>query len=203
MIGEGPNARSMKLTLPQFTLVGATTRAGLLSAPLRDRFGYVARLDYYAVDDLSFIVRRTAKILNVGISREGSYEVARRSRGTPRIANRLLRRVRDIAEVLGSPEVTAEVATQALVQLDVDAVGFDRMDRRLLLALIDKFEGGPAGLDTLAAAIGEERQTIEDVYEPYLLQEGYLKRTPRGRVATRRAYQHFGRPFGGRQAELL
>lgn len=203
MVGEGVYARSFPIELQPFTLVGATTRAGLLTSPMRDRFGIVEHLEFYSVAELTRIVSRSGEVLGVPLVEGAAEAIATRARGTPRIANRLLRRVRDIAEVLGSPEVNAEVATQALVQLDVDAVGFDRMDRRLLLTLIDKFEGGPAGLDTLAAAIGEERQTIEDVYEPYLLQEGYLKRTPRGRVATRRAYQHFGRPFGGRQPELL
>jgi holliday junction DNA helicase RuvB len=195
MIGEGPNARSMKLTLPQFTLVGATTRAGLLSAPLRDRFGYVARLDYYAVDDLAFIVRRAAKIIDVGITREGSYEVARRSRGTPRIANRLLRRVRDWAIVHGKAEIDEELADYALTRLDVDQHGFDYLDRLYLDALVIKFSGGPTGLDTLAASIGEEKDTIEEVVEPYLLQQGFIQRTPRGRLATKHAFAHLGIPF--------
>lgn len=192
MIGEGPAARSIKLDLPPFTLVGATTRAGLLTSPLRDRFGIVQRLEFYSVDELMTIVRRSAGILNVAIDGGGEREIARRSRGTPRIANRLLRRVRDYAEVKADGHVTSDVADAALSMLDVDNAGFDVMDRHLLRAIIDKFDGGPVGVDNLAAAIGEERGTIEDVLEPYLIQQGFLLRTPRGRIATPAAYLHFG-----------
>lgn len=192
MIGEGPAARSIKLDLEPFTLVGATTRAGSLTSPLRDRFGIVQRLEFYSAEDLSTIVQRSAGILNVRLELGGASEIARRSRGTPRIANRLLRRVRDYAEVKFNGEVTAEVARQALDLLDVDNYGFDMLDRKLLLAIIEKFEGGPVGIDNLAAAIGEERGTIEDVLEPYLIQEGFIMRTPRGRVATKRAWLHLG-----------
>ncbi len=192
LIGEGPAARSIKLDLPPFTLVGATTRAGLLTSPLRDRFGIVQRLEYYTVAELTAIVSRSARILNLAIDNHGAGEIARRSRGTPRIANRLLRRVRDFAEVKADGRITAAVADAALNMLDVDVEGMDPMDRRLLLAVIEKFDGGPVGVDSLAAAIGEERGTIEDVLEPYLIQQGYMMRTPRGRVATRSAYQHFG-----------
>jgi Holliday junction DNA helicase RuvB len=192
MIGEGPAARSIKLDLPPFTLVGATTRAGMLTNPLRDRFGIIQRLEFYSVEDLSRIVTRSAKILNLAIESEGALEIARRARGTPRIANRLLRRVRDFAEVRGQGHITHVIASQALDLLDVDARGFDHSDRRLLLTLIDKFDGGPVGVDSLAAAISEERHTIEDVLEPYLIQQGYIMRTPRGRVVTRHAYLHFG-----------
>jgi len=192
MIGEGPAARSIKLDLPPFTLVGATTRAGLLTSPLRDRFGIVQRLEFYNVGDLAHIVTRSAGILHIGIDAAGAGEIARRSRGTPRIANRLLRRVRDYAQVKGDGHITAELADAALAMLKVDSNGFDGMDRRLLRAVIEKFDGGPVGVDNLAAAIGEERGTIEDVLEPYLIQQGFLMRTPRGRVATRTAYLHFG-----------
>ena len=192
MIGEGPAARSIKLDLPPFTLVGATTRAGLLTSPLRDRFGIVQRLEFYNTADLSHIVTRSAGILNIGIDAGGAGEIARRSRGTPRIANRLLRRVRDYAQVKGDGHITADLADAALGMLKVDSNGFDGMDRRLLLAVIEKFDGGPVGVDNLAAAIGEERGTIEDVLEPFLIQQGFLMRTPRGRVATRTAYLHFG-----------
>ncbi len=192
MLGEGPAARSIKLDLPPFTLVGATTRAGLLTSPLRDRFGIVQRLDFYSAEDLTGIVRRSAGILDIGAEAEGAREIARRSRGTPRIANRLLRRVRDYAQVRSGGTVTAEVADQALSMLKVDGNGFDIMDRKLLSAVIHKFDGGPVGVESLAAAIGEERGTIEDVLEPYLIQQGFLMRTPRGRVATRAAYLHFG-----------
>ncbi|OFS09965.1 Holliday junction branch migration DNA helicase RuvB [Hafnia sp. HMSC23F03] len=192
MIGEGPAARSIKIDLPPFTLVGATTRAGSLTSPLRDRFGIVQRLEFYQVADLQHIVGRSAQCLGLSLTEEGAHEVARRSRGTPRIANRLLRRVRDYAEVCADGNIDADVATQALNMLDVDAEGFDYMDRKLLLAVIDKFMGGPVGLDNLAAAIGEERETIEDVLEPYLIQQGFLQRTPRGRMATNHAYKHFG-----------
>ncbi|WP_263080188.1 Holliday junction branch migration DNA helicase RuvB [Endozoicomonas sp. Mp262] len=192
MIGEGPAARSIKLDLPPFTLVGATTRAGLLTSPLRDRFGIVQRLEFYSVEDLTTIVIRSARILGVDIDEPGAREVARRSRGTPRIANRLLRRVRDYAEVKCSGSISQDVADAALNMLDVDRKGFDSMDRRLLLAMIERFDGGPVGVDSIAAAISEERDTIEDVLEPYLIQQGYMQRTPRGRVVTRSAYSHFG-----------
>ncbi|MBM3345126.1 MAG: Holliday junction branch migration DNA helicase RuvB [Betaproteobacteria bacterium] len=192
MIGEGPAARSVKLDLPPFTLVGATTRAGMLTNPLRDRFGIVARLEFYSDKELRQIVDRSAGLLSVEISSDGSLEVARRSRGTPRIANRLLRRVRDYAQVRAGGDITREVADAALAMLDVDNLGLDIMDRKLLMAVIEKFAGGPVGLDNLAAAIGEESDTIEDVLEPFLIQQGYLQRTPRGRVATLAAYGHFG-----------
>ena len=192
MIGEGPAARSIKLDLPPFTLIGATTRAGSLTSPLRDRFGIVQRLEFYNEQDLTDIVLRSATFLNVPLLKEGALEIARRSRGTPRIANRLLRRVRDYAEIKAPGDVCSEVAGAALDMLDVDKVGFDYMDRKLLEAIIDKFNGGPVGLDNLAAAIGEEKETIEDVIEPYLIQQGFLQRTPRGRVASDRAYQHLG-----------
>jgi Holliday junction DNA helicase RuvB len=192
MIGDGPAARSIKLDLPFFTLVGATTRAGLLTSPLRDRFGIVQRLEFYTAEDLAWIVRRSARILAIETEAEGAAEIARRSRGTPRIANRLLRRVRDFAQVRADGRITAEVADQALGMLKVDALGFDHMDRRLLDAVISKFDGGPVGVESLAAAIGEERGTIEDVLEPFLIQQGYLMRTPRGRVATQAAYLHLG-----------
>ncbi len=192
MIGEGPAARSIKLDLPPFTLVGATTRAGLLTSPLRDRFGIVQRLEFYSVEDLSTIVARSGRISGVELEAAGACEIARRARGTPRIANRLLRRVRDFAEVRHQGRVSLAIADEALNLLAVDQQGFDHMDRRLLLALIEKFDGGPVGVDSLAAAIGEERGTIEDVLEPYLIQQGYMLRTPRGRLATRAAYLHFG-----------
>ncbi|BCV36669.1 MULTISPECIES: Holliday junction branch migration DNA helicase RuvB [Shewanella] len=191
MIGEGPAARSIKLDLPPFTLVGATTRAGALTSPLRARFGIPLRLEFYNVDDLSTIVARSAKMLELQMDSDGAREIARRARGTPRIANRLLRRVRDFAEVKHDGRITKLVAEQALDMLDVDGEGFDYMDRKLLLAIIDKFMGGPVGLDNLAAAIGEERETIEDVLEPFLIQQGFIQRTPRGRIATARAYSHF------------
>ena len=200
MIGEGPAARSVKLDLPPFTLVGATTRAGMLTNPLRDRFGIVARLEFYTPEELRRIVGRSANLLNVPISEDGTLEIARRSRGTPRIANRLLRRVRDYAEVKGNGDVNKEIANAGLAMLDVDVVGLDIMDRKLLFAIIEKFNGGPVGLDNVAAAIGEERDTIEDVLEPYLIQQGYLQRTPRGRMATPLAYQHLG--LSGLQASL-
>jgi Holliday junction DNA helicase RuvB len=192
MIGEGPAARSIKLDLPPFTLVGATTRAGLLTSPLRDRFGIVQRLEFYEVDDLSKIVSRSASLLEIPLEADGAREVARRARGTPRIANRLLRRVRDFAEVKADGVVTRNVAQQALDMLNVDQHGFDHLDRRMLLTLIEKFDGGPVGIDSLAAALSEERGTLEDVLEPYLIQQGYLIRTPRGRMATKAAYLHFG-----------
>ncbi len=194
MIGEGPAARSIKLDIPPFTLVGATTRAGLLTSPLRDRFGIVQRLEFYSVDELSSIVSRSANILGVDMDARGAREIARRSRGTPRIANRLLRRVRDYAEIKADGRITSEVADLALNMLNVDASGFDHMDRRLMLAIMEKFEGGPVGVDSIAAAISEERDTIEDVLEPYLIQQGYMIRTPRGRMVTRLAYEHFGLP---------
>jgi len=204
MIGEGPAARSIKVDLPPFTLVGATTRAGLLTSPLRDRFGIVQRLEFYNDADLARIVARSAAILQVAMDPAGAAEIARRSRGTPRIANRLLRRVRDYAEVKADGAVSAAVADAALSMLKVDQRGFDPMDRRLLLAVIDKFDGGPVGVDNLAAAIGEERGTIEDVLEPYLIQQGFLMRTPRGRVATRLAYEHLGyTPPRGGPADLF
>jgi len=192
MIGEGPAARSVKLDLPPFTLVGATTRAGMLTNPLRDRFGIVSRLEFYTPEELSKIVSRSAGLLNVKISPDGAFEIARRARGTPRIVNRLLRRVRDYAEVKADGHVTRVVADAALSMLDVDVIGLDIMDRKLLLAVLEKFSGGPVGVDNLAAAISEERDTIEDVLEPYLIQQGFLKRTPRGRMATAATYQHFG-----------
>ncbi|PLO76991.1 Holliday junction branch migration DNA helicase RuvB [Klebsiella pneumoniae] len=192
MIGEGPAARSIKIDLPPFTLIGATTRAGSLTSPLRDRFGIVQRLEFYQIPDLQHIVSRSARHMGLEMSDEGALEVARRSRGTPRIANRLLRRVRDFAEVRHDGTISADIAAQALDMLNVDAEGFDYMDRKLLLAVIDKFFGGPVGLDNLADAIGEERETIEDVLEPYLIQQGFLQRTPRGRMATVRAWNHFG-----------
>jgi Holliday junction DNA helicase RuvB len=192
MIGEGPAARSVRLDLQPFTLVGATTRAGMLTNPLRDRFGIVSRLEFYTPEELSRIVTRSASLLHAPIEADGALEIARRSRGTPRIANRLLRRVRDYAEVKGKGDITKAIADAALVMLDVDPVGFDLMDRKLLEAVLFKFGGGPVGLDNLAAAIGEERDTIEDVLEPYLIQQGFLQRTPRGRIATPTAYRHFG-----------
>ncbi len=192
MIGEGPAARSVKLDLPPFTLVGATTRAGMLTNPLRDRFGIVARLEFYTPDELALIIRRSAQLLNCGVVAEGAGEIARRSRGTPRIANRLLRRVRDFAEVKAAGEITQAVADAALSMLDVDSLGLDTMDRKLLGAMLEKFGGGPVGVDNLAAAIGEARDTIEDVLEPYLIQQGYLQRTPRGRVATAAIWRHMG-----------
>lgn len=192
MIGEGPAARSIKLDLPPFTLVGATTRAGLLTSPLRDRFGIVQRLEFYSAAELSQIILRSANILNVEMTKEGAQEIAARSRGTPRIANRLLRRVRDFAEVKADGKVDKKIASSALDLLEVDSHGFDAMDRRILLALIEKFDGGPVGVESLAAAVSEEAGTIEDVVEPYLIQQGFMMRTPRGRVATKHAYLHFG-----------
>ncbi len=192
MIGEGPAARSVRLDLPPFTLIGATTRAGMLTNPLRDRFGIVSRLEFYTTEELGRIVHRSAGLLEVEMTESGAWEIAKRSRGTPRISNRLLRRVRDYAQVKSDGVVSSEIADAALKMLDVDNLGFDVMDRKLLQAVLEKFGGGPVGLDNLAAAIGEERDTIEDVLEPYLIQQGYLMRTPRGRVATGLAYQHFG-----------
>lgn len=192
IIGKGPSARSVRIDLPKFTLVGATTRAGALAAPLRDRFGIVSRLEYYKQDELEFIVTRASEILNIGIEISGATEIARRSRGTPRIANRLLKRVRDFAQVVGDGVITAKIADEALRRLHVDKMGLDRIDRRVLECIIDNYDGGPVGIETIAAAISEERDTIEDVYEPYLMQLGFLGRTPRGRVATKLAYEHLG-----------
>lgn len=192
VIGTGPSARSVKIDLPPFTLVGATTRAGLLTAPLRDRFGVLSRLEFYEVKDLCAIVERTAEIFHTTITKEGAIEVARRSRGTPRIANRLLKRIRDISQVKGEEEISLKTTDQALDMLQVDDAGLDHIDHKLLKGIIDGFQGGPVGLDTIAATIGEEPQTIEDVYEPYLLQIGFIQRTPRGRIITAKAYQHFG-----------
>jgi Holliday junction DNA helicase RuvB len=192
MIGEGASARSIKIDLPPFTLIGATTRAGLLTSPLRDRFGIVQRLVFYTVEELTHIVTRSAHVLKMGIEPKGAQEIAKRSRGTPRIANRLLRRVRDFAQVKSNGIITEQVAAEALIMLKVDSNGFDSLDRKFLLTLIENFSGGPVGLDTMAAAISEERGTIEDVLEPYLLQQGFIMRTPRGRVATSAAYLHFG-----------
>ncbi len=200
MIGEGPGARSIKLDLPQFTLVGATTRAGLLTSPLRDRFGIVQRLEFYSTEELRSIVNRSASIMKVELQAGGAERIAERSRGTPRIANRLLRRVRDFAEVKAAGRISADVAVAALDMLEVDPQGFDTLDRKLLLTVIEKFEGGPVGVDSLAAAMSEERGTIEDVIEPYLIQQGFLMRTARGRVATRNAYLHFGLPAPAREA---
>jgi len=193
LIGEGPGARSIKLELPAFTLIGATTRAGLLTSPLRDRFGIVQRLEFYNLVDLTSIVKRTGSILSVGIDVYGAKEIARRSRGTPRVANRLLKRVRDFAEVRGNGMIDQETANKALLLLEVDDSGFDLMDRKLLITLINTFDGGPAGIDSLAASIGEEKHTLEDVVEPYLVQQGFIKRTPRGRVATDKAIEHFAK----------
>ncbi|MDQ6418606.1 Holliday junction branch migration DNA helicase RuvB [Paenibacillus sp. LHD-117] len=198
MIGKGPSARSVRLDLPPFTLIGATTRAGLLSAPLRDRFGVVSRLEFYTVDELAFIVSRASEILNVSIVGEASEEIAMRSRGTPRIANRLLKRVRDFAQVRGDGVITHEIARSALELLQVDPMGLDHIDHKMLHAMMTTFSGRPVGLDTIAATIGEESQTIEDVYEPYLMQIGFLQRTPRGRIATDSAYRHLGLPIPGR-----
>lgn len=204
MIGQGPSARSIKLDIKRFTLVGATTRAGLLTSPLRDRFGVSFRLDFYTTEELTTIVQRSANLLGVPVEEAGAIELARRARGTPRIANRLLRRARDFAEVRAGGIITKGVAEEALALLEVDPRGFDRMDRELMLTIIDKFAGGPVGIDTLAAAVGEERDTIEDVYEPFLIKEGFLNRTARGRVATALAYEHFGRkPRGDPQGSLF
>ena len=192
MIGKGPSARSIRLDLPKFTLVGATTRAGLLTAPLRDRFGVIHRLEFYSVEELTKVVLHSAQILKVDVETEGAVEIARRSRGTPRLANRMLKRVRDFAQVMYDGVVTQEVAKTALDHMDVDKLGLDHIDRNILLTMIDKFQGGPVGLDTLAAAIGEDAGTIEDVYEPYLIKNGFLTRTPRGRMVTERAYSHLG-----------
>ena len=202
MIGEGPAARSIKLDLQPFTLVGATTRAGMLTNPLRDRFGIVARLEFYTAQELLKIVTRSAGLLQVPADEDGAFEIARRARGTPRIANRLLRRVRDYAEVKGSGKITLDIANRALAMLDVDPQGLDLMDRKMLEAVIHRFDGGPVGLDNIAASIGEERETIEDVIEPYLIQQGYLQRTPRGRIATLAAYRHLGVVAPDKQPDL-
>lgn len=192
IIGKGPSARSVRIELPKFTLIGATTRAGALAAPLRDRFGVISRLEYYKQNELEFIVSRSADILDIHMEPEGASEIARRSRGTPRIANRLLKRVRDVAQVLGDGVITKEIADQALRRLDIDALGLDRIDRRILHTIIEKFDGGPVGVDTIAASVSEERESIEDVYEPYLMQLGLLARTNRGRIVTPAAYDHLG-----------
>ncbi len=201
LIGQGPSARSVKLDIPKFTLIGATTRAGLLTSPLRDRFGMSFRLDFYKAEELATIIARSSQILAVETEPEGAKEIARRSRGTPRIANRLLRRVRDFAQVKGNGTITREIAEESLRMLEVDYRGFDLMDRKILLTVIEKFGGGPVGIDSLAAAIGEERGTIEDVYEPFLIQEGYLHRTARGRIATKAAYEHFGKSWKERDTQ--
>ena len=201
MIGQGPSARSIKLDLPPFTLVGATTRAGSLTSPLRDRFGVVHRLDFYTAEELEVILHRSARILEVGMNEEGCQEIARRSRGTPRIANRLLRRVRDYAQVKGDGIINPKIADKALALMEVDHAGLDKMDHKLLLTMIEQFQGGPVGVDSLAASIHEERETIEDIYEPYLLQQGFLHRTPRGRVATAMAFEHFGKTQPSRDSQ--
>jgi holliday junction DNA helicase RuvB len=203
IIGQGPSARSMKLEIPKFTMIGATTRAGLLSSPLRDRFGMSFRLEFYTPEELSVIINRSAKILAVEIAGDGATELARRCRGTPRIANRLLRRVRDFAQVKANGRINKDVVMQALAMLDVDEKGFDQMDRNILLSIIDKFGGGPVGIDNLSSVIGEEKTTIEDVYEPYLIQEGYMQRTTRGRIATRSAYEYFGRKWAAENQKEL
>lgn len=203
MIDKGPSARSVRLNLPKFTLIGATTRAGLLTAPMRARFGMINRLDYYTHDDLEQIILRSATIFNVSIDPEGAREIAQRSRGTPRVANRLLRRVRDFAQVEGDGNITASIARKSLLRLEVDEVGLDDMDKRILEAIIKKFNGGPVGLNTLAVAVGEESDTVEEVYEPYLIQEGFLMRTPRGREATEKAYRHLGLASGNKQVKML
>ncbi|OPY91045.1 MAG: Holliday junction ATP-dependent DNA helicase RuvB [Syntrophus sp. PtaU1.Bin208] len=204
VIGQGPSARSMKLDIPRFTLVGATTRAGLLTSPLRDRFGISFRLNYYAVDELTKIILRSANLLSIELVHAGAVEIAKRSRGTPRIANRLLKRVRDYAQVKEKGSIDEAVAARALEMLEIDSLGFDHMDRSILLSIIENYGGGPVGIDTLCATVGEERTTIEDVYEPYLIKEGYLQKTARGRIATRKAYEHFGkRTFKLEQEELI
>ena len=202
VLGDGPHARTHPIPLARFTMVGATTKTGLLSSPMRDRFGFVARVDFYSVDELVQILRRSSRLLPAALAEEGAHEIARRSRGTPRVANRLLRRVRDFAQVEGDGLIDQRVATAALDRLEIDGSGFDEMDRRMLLTIIDRFDGGPVGLDTIAAAVGEESTTIEAVIEPFLIKEGFLARTPRGRVATPRAYEHFDRPFS-KQTRLL
>src|SRR5512137_657556 len=203
IIGQGPSARSIKLDLPRFTLVGATTRTGLLTSPLRDRFGVIDRLNFYATDELQRIVRRSSGLLNITIDESAAAEIARRSRGTPRIANRLLRRVRDFAQVAGNGAVTRDAVVSSMKRLEVDEKGFDEMDRRLLLTIIEKFDGGPVGLETLAAALGEEKDTLEDVYEPFLIQEGFLDRTPRGRLATKLCFEYFGKKRSASGQERL
>ena len=203
MIGEGPSARSLKLELPPFTLVGATTRAGLLTSPLRDRFGIVQRLEFYSVQELSLIVKRSALLMNIECDDEGALEIARRSRGTPRIANRLLRRVRDYSQVKADGKIAGDIAETALDMLSIDKNGFDHMDRRLLMTMIEKFDGGPVGVDSIAAAISEERGTVEDILEPYLIQQGFIQRTPRGRVVTQFAYRHFGLDISGAAEDFL
>lgn len=203
VIGEGPHARSIPLSLNRFTLIGATTRTGLITSPLRNRFGFLARLEYYTIPELQFIITRSASLLNIPVNETGAHEIARRSRGTPRVANRLLRRVRDFAQVLGKGEITLEIAQHALQQLEVDHIGLDNADRAYLTSLIMKFSGGPVGLDTLSAALSEEKDTLEDVYEPYLLQQGLIERTPRGRVATSLAYEHMGLKVGEKKNKLL
>jgi Holliday junction DNA helicase RuvB len=206
IIGRGPSARSIRLKLPRFTLIGATTRMALMTSPLRDRFGVVYRLDFYCLESMRTIVKRSARILRVPIDEGGTYEIASRARGTPRVANRLLKRVRDYAQVRGAGVIDADVAKKALEMLEVDDLGLDRSDRRVLLTLVDKFDGGPVGLDTVAAALSEDADTVMDVYEPYLIQLGFLERTPRGRMATRRAYAHLRRPYrrkDSQQADLF
>ena len=203
VLGQGPSARTIRLDLPRFTLVGSTTRTGLLTSPLRDRFGVVERLEFYTTDELTRIIIRSARILEIPTDPSGAEEIARRSRGTPRIANRLLRRVRDFAQVRGDGVISHEIARQALDLFEIDRMGFDRMDRTILLTIIEKFQGGPVGVETLSAAVNEEKDTIEEVYEPYLIQCGFLNRTPRGRVATELAYQHFGLPLEGRSQEFF
>jgi Holliday junction DNA helicase RuvB len=202
IIGQGPSARTIKLDLPPFTLIGATTRAGLLSPPLRDRFGVSLRLEFYSPEELNSIIVRSAKILGIAVEQEGALEIARRSRGTPRVANRLLRRVRDYAQVRADGIISARVADAALKMLDVDHKGFDAMDRKILSTIIEKYDGGPVGIETMAAAVSEEKDTLEDVYEPFLIQEGYLTKTPRGRLATRLAYEHLGVPHKTRAQQL-
>ncbi|NPA15270.1 MAG: Holliday junction branch migration DNA helicase RuvB [Deferribacteres bacterium] len=197
VVGQGPGAKTLRVNLSKFTLIGATTRMGLLTSPLRNRFGVILRLDYYSVDELVRIVMRSASILGVSIDEGGAYEIARRSRGTPRVANRLLKRVRDYAEIKGSGLITAEIASHALGMMEIDHEGFDLIDRKLLFAIVEKFDGGPVGIETLAASIGEEKRTLEEVYEPYLIKEGFIKKTPRGRVATSKAYRYVSRMRGG------
>ncbi len=201
IIGQGPSARSVKLPVPRFTLIGATTRAGLLTSPLRDRFGVILRFDFYTPEELKLIAKRSSRIMGIEITDDGAEEIARRSRGTPRVTNRLLRRVRDYAEVKAKGVITREVAVEALKMLEIDSRGFDRMDRRILATIIDKFDGGPVGIDSLAAALQEEKDAIEDIYEPYLIQEGFIHRTPRGRIATPAAYEHLDRAYTPRKGE--
>ncbi len=202
-IGQGPSAKSIRITLPHFTLIGATTRAGLLTSPLRDRFGFSARLDYYSDEELTVVVKRAAKILDIPINNEGAFEIARRSRGTPRIANRILKRIRDYAQVIGDGHIDREIADKGLKALDIDNEGLDAMDREILKTIIRKFNGGPVGLETIAVAVSEEKETIEDVYEPYLIQKGFIARTPRGRVATEFAYKYLNIPVNNKQNSLF